>query len=119
MLLSMWSVASLGRRYLASSLLYFGLGMTLIWTMPVPEQAQAACTGEPVCGGTGYCCGGTTCVPSDYVCCGDGTNGQAPQYQCCGGSPTTVYDTTTQGCCGGAVYNLSTQGCCGGVIYTV
>ncbi|MDR2440759.1 MAG: hypothetical protein LBE12_15465 [Planctomycetaceae bacterium] len=107
---------SFGERYLVASLVYLGLSLMLIASMPEMKMALASdgeCTHTvtvtdengthdeevPGCPDGQTCCGGT-CIGSGQGCC----NG-------------TVYDTATQGCCNNQVYDLATQGCCGGNTY--
>jgi hypothetical protein len=67
--------------------------LPLIKTIAAPTAAHAqsgvACAGAP--GGAclpGFtCCGGTTCVPSSFTCCGSGSCPAG--FTCCPGTPAT------------------------------
>jgi hypothetical protein len=92
----LWSIVSLGRRYLVASVFYVGLGLILGNVMPDVPSARASggsCGPENPCGSGEICCVGT-CVPDTYVCCEDGTSGPGATCICCspgGGQPTSVF----------------------------
>ena len=110
---------SFGEQYLVASLVYLGLSLILIASMPEMKVALAD-DEECICSRSGgkdengkdikicdECPEGEGCTPCGCLKVGKG---------CCNGN---VYDTATQDCCGGkVVYNLEIEGCCEGQKYT-
>ena len=99
MLLRLWNIGSLGKRYLLASLVYVGLGLIVVSALPDLPEARASgteCDGETPCSSGEECCDGY-CIPDDYVCCEDGTNGPQDTCACCAEcSPTSCSQTTVQ-----------------------
>jgi hypothetical protein len=94
---TIWNVLSLGRRYVAGALVYAGLALILASAVPDPSPAVAEgteCGPYTPCPEGSQCCHGT-CIPNDYVCCDDGTNG--PSASCGCWSPAPEEPTTL--CC--------------------
>lgn len=95
-------IASFGKRYLAASLVYFGLGLILLgvpFEFETATFAQSDCD-EGACAPGYFCCDGM-CVPNTYVCCGDGTSGDSANCVCCAyaepeSCPTPGATTTIQ-----------------------
>ena len=87
MLRRLWSIVSLGQRYMLASLVYVGLALIVASALPDPPQAQASgteCDDEEPCGEDEQCCDGE-CIPDDDLCCEDGTSGPADENcACCG-----------------------------------
>ncbi len=80
-----WAVVSFGKRYLLASLIYIGLALGLVCSlptsmMPVSTASGTECDAENPCTEGYYCCDGY-CIPDDFLCCDDGTYG--PDYMCC------------------------------------
>ncbi len=90
---------SFGGRFGAAALFYFGLGLIILGLSPRPTVAHASgdCSGEDPCGEGYFCCHGT-CIPEDYVCCDDGTNGPAETCVCCTGCTEECSDPSTLVC---------------------
>ncbi len=84
MLLRLWSIGSLGRRYVLASLVYMGLGVMVAGALPAPETHASGteCDGETPCSSGEQCCDGN-CIPDTYVCCYDGTSGPGDTCACC------------------------------------
>jgi len=94
-----FSVVSFGERFVASTLVYTGLGLFVLGMAPGLPRAAAqpvGCDGESVCPEGTFCCGGV-CVPNDNVCCGDGTTGGSSCY-CCTGCSSTCSSESTVAC---------------------
>jgi len=103
---------SFGEQYLVASIIYLGLSLMLIASMPEMKMAFASgggCSHEMPLYYEGVLVGYETVsgCPDGQMCCGDSciNVGQG----CCNGTP---YDTATSGCCFGNVYNKETQDCC-------
>lgn len=98
MLQQLWTLSSMGERYLLSSAVYLGLGLILTGSLPDRSAiAQTGCDGV-TCPDGQQCCGGQ-CIASDYVCCQDGTSGPSDSCICC------------TGCDGSLCTNVSTVEC--------
>lgn len=99
-------VLSLGCRYYAASLLYFGLALLLAGALPYPTQAHAQTSGcpEQACPIGQKCCQGH-CIPNSDVCCDDGSHGPSSSggkncgcVACCTDAQCTSYEPTTYKC---------------------
>jgi hypothetical protein len=79
---------SFGRRYGTGAVVYVGLALLLLSSLPGGDSQVRANDGCDAEGGTCptgyYCCHGA-CIPMDYICCDDGTNGPAATCSCCTG----------------------------------
>ncbi len=91
---------SLGRSYLAAAAIYTGLGLLVLSALPGEGYVKASdsCDGySTTCAEGYYCCHGT-CVPNDYVCCDDGTNGPGSTCACCTGCTESCSSPSTVAC---------------------
>jgi hypothetical protein len=105
---------SFGEQYLVASLVYLGLSLILIASMPemkVAVASEGGCTHQVPVYDEGVIVGYTTVsgCPDGQSCCGGTCIGEG--QGCCNG--TSSYNTSTQGCCNGHVYAKETQKCCG------
>ena len=110
---------SFGEQYLVATIVYLGLSLMLIGSMPEMEVALAnsgGCTHQvpvyvegvlvgydtvPGCPDGQMCCGGS-CIGSGWACC---INPEALHE--------ISFNTATHRCCNGAaVYDFSTHKCC-------
>lgn len=82
MALRTWNIASLGRRYLLSSLMYLGLAIMMISLIQPESVALGECDAKNGCESGMKCCEGV-CIPEDYLCCEDGTSGPSDNCVCC------------------------------------
>lgn len=87
------------KQYFWAAMVYFGLGVMLIGAMPdASVRAQSGgCDGETPCGSGETCCNGT-CIPTSFVCCGDGTFGPSDSCTCCTGCTSPCEGTSTLQC---------------------
>ena len=80
-------VASLGKRYILSAMIYAGFALVLASILPDTPEAMAQSGGDCVpgeCPAGEQCCDGV-CIPDTDVCCEDGTSGPSETCFCCTG----------------------------------